>query len=230
MSASMRQPLRTPPIGAAKSPESGSGFTLVEMLTVMAVILILVAVIGPAFTTIARGPLLTQASDEIVGLLNLAQQTAAARNQTVAVRFYQYADASAGESTTSADNGRYRAAQLFLVNEDGTVSPLRAVVTFPLGIIADSGATLSTLLTDSFVKKKWTPNDPTQPSIPRAGLKYNCCEFRFRPDGSTNLSPASNWFVTLHNNIDGDARSSPPPNYVTIQIDPINGTSSVYRP
>ena len=224
------QPLRTPPNRAAASAEPGGGFTLVEMLAVMAVIVILIAVIAPAFTTMARGPLLTQASDEIVAMFNLAQQSAAARNQTVAVRFYQYADASVGESTASPNNGRYRAAQLFLVNDDGTATPLRAVVTFPLGIIADSGATLSTLLTDNAVKKKWPANDPTQPSLPRAGTNYNCCEFRFRPDGSTNLLPTSNWFVTLHNNLDGDARTTTPPNFSTIQIDPTNGTSSVYRP
>lgn len=213
------------PPGAARAPwRARAAFTLVELLTVLAIIVVLIAIIGPAVNSIVRGPLLTQASDEVVSVFNLAQQTAMARNQSVAVRFYQYADPSVGgEVASNPKTGRYRALQLLFANEDGTVTPFRAVDVFPVGIIADTGTSLSTLLADS---QKLDPQGP----IPRAGTAYNCREFRFRPDGSTNLSPLSKWFITLHNNINGDGLSTPPPNYVTIQIDPINGVSTVYRP
>ena len=209
--------------------EGGRGFTLVELLAVMAIIVILIALIGPAVGTLVRGPLLTQSSDRVVGLLSLAQQAATARNLPVEVRFYQYADGSvSGESAQVSSSGKYRALQLFLVNENGTVTPLDAVEIFPAGIIADSGKTLSTLLDTTTQQKTWTTADPQAP-LPRAGKFYNCCKFRIRPDGSTDLI-SGNWFITLHNIIDGDVLAAPPANYVTVQIDPINGATAVYRP
>ena len=209
------------------------------MLAVLAIIGILIALLAPAISTIVRGPLLTQSSDLIVSVLNLGQQTATSRNQSVEVRFYQYADpAVQGESVNNASSGKYRALQLFLVNADGTVMPFNSVQTLPTGIIADAGtgtaATLSSLLA-STQAKVWNTNDP-KTSLPRAGTVYNCCVFQFRSDGSTNLPPIPptplppNWFITLHNIIDGDSRTTPPVNFATIQLDPINGASTVYRP
>lgn len=204
-------------------------FTLLEMLVVMAIIVILIALVSPAVSTIARGSQLTQSSDKLVAILTLAQQAATARNQSVEVRFFQYGDLSVpGESATNAASGKFRALQLYLINDNGTATPFDRVETFSGGIIADSGTNISTLLT-STQRKTWTVTDPQVP-LPRAGNFYNCYAFRYRPDGSTSLLATDNWFITLHSIIDGDARTAPPSNYATIQVDPIGGAISVYRP
>ena len=207
-----------------------NAFTLVEMLAVLGIIVVLLALLAPAVNTIVRGPLVTQAADTVAGIFNLGRQTAIANNQSVEVRFYQYGDPSVtGQSVANPASGNYRAIQLYLISDNATATPVGAVVNCPQGIIADSGTTISTLLAIGTQAKTWTTTDP-QVSLPRAGTSYNCCVFRFRPDGSTNLPPTTSWFITLHNLIDGDGRTTPPPNYVTIQVDPTNGESIVYRP
>ena len=60
--------------------------------------------------------------------------------------------------------------------------------------------------------------------------KYQCRAFTFRATGDANLSSARNWFITLHKAVAGDAMPTPPPNFVTIQIDPLGGAITVHRP
>jgi hypothetical protein len=81
-------------------------------------------------------------------------------------------------------------------------------------------------------------DDESAPELPRGiGRKYEYVSFRFMQDGSTNLKQTKNWFVTLHR-----ARRSPDekftqqslekevPNFFTLQIDPVSGTTKSYRP
>jgi hypothetical protein len=71
---------------------------------------------------------------------------------------------------------------------------------------------------------------PTKdPSIPGLGTSYRYVQFTFRPRGSLELNIQDNWFATVvfarH-----ASDSSPPANFATIQIDPVNGGVQVYRP
>ena len=214
--------------GTLPSPMA-TAFTLVEMMAVMAIIVVLVALIAPSMGSLLRGPLITQASDQATGLFNLARQTAITRNASVEVRFYQYGDPSfPGEQANVAASGKYRACQLFAVDDLGKCTALGKVEMLPQAVIADSGAPLSTLLAAG-QQKVWTASDPML-SLPRAGLNYNCRSFRFRPDGSTDLDASARWFITLHNVNDGDGLNAPPRNFVTVQIDPISGAATSYRP
>ncbi len=200
-------------------------FTLTEMLVVIAVISILLTLIVPAVGTLLRGTQMNRAADDLINQLTLARQTAIAGNYAVEVRLYQYALAgNPGEQVGSPATGRYRALQILSVTDAGTVAPIGKVEILPSQIIMDSNAQLSTLLATA-------QNNPTL-SIPAVGTNYNWCSFRFRPDGSTNLSPVTPayWCVTLHNALEGDNRTTPPSNYATLQIDPVNGSLTMHRP
>ena len=209
-------------------------FTLVEMLAVIAVIIVLAGLLAPAASTILRGNQLTQASDMMVAGLTLARQTAISNNCPVEIRFYQYGDPSyPGEQANAASSGKYRAFQMFRIDDSGTATAAGKVIQLPTSILIDADSTtFSTLLGSP------QSNPATGLSIPRAGVYYNYCSFRFRPDGSTNLSPTAPplyWSLTLHNLVDKNTPDpvtgpQPPSNYATIQVDPVSGTVTSYRP
>ena len=204
------------------------GFSLIELLVVIAIIAMLTALLAPAVSTTMRGSQLIRGGDKALAVLSLARQTALAKNQSVEVRFYQYGDPEVpGESANSPASGKFRAIQAFKIDDSNNATPVGKIETLPTSIIMDSGST-STLLGSS---QKTTLTTP--PAIPRAGTSYNCCAFRFLADGSANLIPktsTTHWTVTFHNIVDGDGRSSPPANFITIQIDPANGSLKTWQP
>jgi hypothetical protein len=67
--------------------------------------------------------------------------------------------------------------------------------------------------------------------LPRAGASYRYVALRFQPDGSTDLLPTGgSWFLTVHDEIAGDALAQPPADFSTIEIDPLNGSLKFFRP
>jgi hypothetical protein len=57
---------------------------------------------------------------------------------------------------------------------------------------------------------------------------------RFQPSGGTPLKAATtgsdSWFVSLVSENDHPLANKPAANFVTIQIDPVNGRVKVFRP
>ncbi len=237
------------------TPRARHAFTLIEMLVVVAIVAVMLGFAVPAVAPIFRGSQLTVATDEIAGLLNTGRQEALATDRTVEVRFYQFADPeSPGESQANPATWRFHSAQLFQIDNQGVATALGKSQLLPARMIMDSGATLSTILTSPSLYKN-TPsssgttclvafttapnNNDLQIPIPRAGTNYYAYAFRFARDGSTDLTRASpstaaptpvNWYITLHNETDGDQLTAPPTNYATVQVDPYNGSVRVYRP
>jgi uncharacterized protein (TIGR02596 family) len=153
---------------------------------------------------------------------SLAGQTARTKNQTIEARFYKF-----GSSSSPA---AFRGLQLFEIKETGNAVPLGKVQRFPARIIADSNSTLSPLIGE-VPQKTWSVLEP-QVSLPDVGMDYTAQEIRFRPDGSLSLSqsPQGRWFITLHNEQEGDSLATPPKNYFTVQVDAANGRVKIYRP
>lgn len=215
------------------------GFSLIELLTVIAILALLAVLVLPGITSILRGNQLSRAGDDVLALLSLARQTSLAKNHPVEVRLYQFGDSETpGETTANPSSGKYRALQAFEIDDSGKATPIGRSALLPSGIIMDSGSTLSTLLA-KLKDKSWTVSPDTrdlQINIPRVGTSYNCRAFRFLPDGSASssntpgLSKTDKWFVTLHNILDGDALTAAPANYITIQIDPANGSLKSWQP
>lgn len=189
-----------------------AAFSLIELLVVVAIVITLMAIGVTALTGVGRSYRLTQAGQEIRDLLSGARMTAIARNRLIEVRFVQ----PQGEPlpTHIAVLERSGDNQLSLA---GRVVPLPQNIRFS----SSSGAA-------SLLEGDATPGDFALPGL---GTSYSFYALRFRPDGSTDLpwTPATRprYFFTLQ--IDTD-RKEPPSNFFTVEIDPLNGTLTTFRP
>lgn len=207
------------------------GFTLIELLVVLAIIAILATLTAPAILSSLHGTELTQGAQIVRDEMEMARQTALTQNQFIEVRFYRVAKPGMpGETVGSPATGKYRGLQSFSFDTTGKASAIDMIRWLPGTVIMDSNGTLSSLLGAS-QQKSWTTLDP-QVSLPTQGTAYSACAFQFRPDGSTNLTPAIGvqWFVTLHDGLKGDNFTTLPSNFSTLQIDPLNGHVQSYRP
>jgi uncharacterized protein (TIGR02596 family) len=221
-------------------------FSLIELVVVIAVLAIIAAFSVPAVTSMLQGSSLTQASQMLVDQVNLARQFALSKNTMVEVRFYRYSDPDTpGEDVTKPKEGKFRALQVFEILPSGAGVPLGKLEELPNSVmlaanrdkpedgfssILDSGKLQTS---DQF--KDRTAYYLSLPELPK-GIKkqYEFVYFRFMPDGSTTLGPTSLWYVTLHGVNDRplkeDGGTRPPPNFFTLQIDPVSGTTKIFRP
>jgi uncharacterized protein (TIGR02596 family) len=227
---------------SSKDRPAAAGFTIVELLAVVAIIALLTAFVVPATSNMLRGSQLTQAAQMVSDQLSLARQTALSKSHSVEVRIYQFSDPSMpGETVGAPGNGKYRALQCFEIQDSGAAVAMGKMQILPQTVIIDSGIassgsnSLSTIISSA----QLSPGVPTishgtdagYAAIPRAGTAYNAATFRFLRDGSANFSSsASQWYLTLHNLTDGNALASPPHNFVTIQVDPANGHILTFQP
>jgi uncharacterized protein (TIGR02596 family) len=193
----------------------------------MAIIVMVIAFVAPAASSIGRGTKLTQASQIVGSQLSLARQTAISRNRQIEVRFYKLADPETpGQTANDKSTWKFQAMQSFDVVSAKQAIPLQKVQSLPGGSVVDSGPKLSSILDPA----KRTQRDYSDP-LPKAGTNYVYYSVRFRPDGSTDLPVTGGpWFLTMHNLKDGDAMTTPPPNFITIEIDPVNGAVKFFRP
>jgi len=204
--------------------------TLIELLTVISIIAVMATLVTPAANSILKGSKLTQASQMVGDGLAYARQSALTRNQPIEVRFYQFADPQQPqESLSDPTTWKYRAMQFFEVPATGASIPLGKVQRFPNAIIIDAGGAISSLLdSQTYPFLKVAPGSLV--NIFGLGTNYNAVAFRFLADGSTNLTVTNSWFLTLHNITDGDYRTAPPANFFTLQIEPITGHVTYFRP
>jgi uncharacterized protein (TIGR02596 family) len=224
--------MKTSPV----SPRA-QGFSLIELIIVISVIVIIAAFTLPAMNTVLKGSQLSQGAGLVIGQLNLARQQALSRNRAIEVRFYRYADPEVpGEDVTQPATGKFRAMQLFQVLTSGVALPIDKVVTLPGGVMFaySESKGLSSLLdkASASTPKKPGTDDKNAPRLPR-GVDYNYeyISFKFNQDGSTDRSPTAMWYVTLVGaNENLEAAGVPPPNFFTVQVDPVSGVTKTYRP
>ncbi len=215
-------------------------FTLVELLVVVAIIGIIAGFAVPSLVGAIKGSQLNQSVSMVNDQLSLARQTALTKNQAVEVRLYRFGNNLVpGEKPDDPSTGQFRAIQTFTIDESGVALPADKVNTLPDTIVMNPGKELSSLIGADSQKSNGTFKKPgsTDPELPRGVKdKYEFVSFRVNPDGSTNLKPSEVWFVTFHTLQDlpktGTAPnySTPPPNFVTLQIDPVTSSIKSYRP
>lgn len=228
------------------------GFTLVELLAVIAVIAVVIAFAVPATNQILRGSQLTQGTQALADQLSYARQLALSKNRTIEVRLYRFADPETpGEDLSNPDSGVWRGFQLFELFENGAAVPAGPFQRLPKMVMMD-GTERSTLLNEDIVGPyKRAESDETAPELPveingrRVGKNYKWTAFRFLPDGSTNLplkatepgggagggAPAisDGWYITVLNMTDANKELTDI-NFAVIQIDPITGSQKTFRP
>lgn len=207
---------------------ASAGFSLLELLAVIAVFGIIASFTMPAVSSVMRASDLRTGSQILSEQLGLARQMAIAKNRSIEVRVYQYA------VSPETGEGKFRAIQTFEILDSGVAQPLGRVCRLPSSVLIDSGATLSSIITGTSgggLSPAAATGAEVGYSLPEIGKSYRCVKFRFMPDGSTDLPPAStSWFLTLHHVSEGDSLSSAPSDYSTVQIDPANGRTRIYHP
>lgn len=225
-----------------------AAFTLTEMLVVMGIIVLMGALIVPAVSGTLKGTALSQASQTLIAQLNNAQQTALAKGQSIQVRLYLMGDTEAATADQETQNTwKVRGIQLFTQQpnlDTSTVkdrpvvyTPFSKMELFPNAIIIDQGTGNSgnslTTLCDMNNTTMYMPKgsaDYLMPKLPRVGTNYAYFYFQFRPDGSTTLDATKQWYATLHTLVSGDKLTAPPSNFFTVSIDPVQGSTRVFRP
>src|SRR5262249_49917722 len=142
-------------------------------------------------------------------------------------------------------SGNYRAIQIFetldaidTTRNDFIRVPIDKPAILPQSIVIDKDQ-LSSLINlasgPPAAPTKASPDRTKDPQMPRnVGSNYAFVYFRYLPDGSTNLpatlAAGQAWYVTVHNINDIIKGTTAPPNFYTIQIDPVSGAMKQYRP
>jgi uncharacterized protein (TIGR02596 family) len=201
-----------------------SAFSLIELLVVIAIIGILAGLAIPAFHNITAGNSLSATAESVQAALAFARQTALTRNRAVEVRFYKLPE-TASPSGAPAD---YRGLQLFSIDTTST-NALGRPVYFSGPVIVSSNAATASLMNDTLLPE--TAPAATDPSLGALGKNYRYRKFRFRPDGSTDLSATGSWFLSLvPKNAPASRPQDLPANFITLQIDPLNGRTMTFQP
>lgn len=240
----------TPMNSSSTQSARRSGFTLVELLAVIAVIAVVIAFAVPAVNTVLRGSQLSQGSQILGDQLSYAHQLAVTKNRTIEVRFYRFGDPETpGENYQDPGTGYWRAFQLFEILENGVAVPSGSFQRLPRMVVLD-GTKRSTLLDEAVMgTPKKGDVDKTAPDLPveiggkKVGKNYEYLAFRFQPDGTTNLplkatkaaegggtaKESDAWYITVLN-LSDITKEIKNINYAVIQIDPVTGSQKTFRP
>jgi uncharacterized protein (TIGR02596 family) len=193
----------------------GHGFTLVELLAVIGIMVLMMALIVPAVVGPGNAQNLTNGANAVVDQLNLARQTALATNRPVEVRFYYLPGPTDGTVPTG-----YRAMRNIVADntgltnlltgtaQSGTYSPgtqIDSLKWLPTGVVIISGtggtSSYGTLLpatpasgvfsSSVITTQRATVGTESLPGV--AGMNppsaANYAAIQFRPNGSASVDP-----------------------------------------
>jgi|GEM_PF-817890 len=215
------------------------GFTLVEILIVLALIAMLLFMIVPGLKDVFRGSKLTSVADQIMGDMNLARQTAIKESIAVEVRFYKFSNPDTRNEERFAAYQCFRLAQDLNTPSDYTTKRiarpiLEKVRTIAQGVTIVESEQWSTLLKDEAMKQD---RERVRGLIPgERDTEASYVSFLITPEGETNLdrSGAKQWYLTLVNETEYQAAPNPaalkPNNFITLQVDPYTANVRRYQP
>ena len=213
-------------------PRRPTAFTLIEMIVVITIVLILVSVLAPVATSIQTSTRLTSTGQLIEAQLNLARTSAIARNRVVEVRFYKL---PVRDNTNSVE---YCAMQLYVRDEqNASTQAMTALQQFPSPMVLESNLQqFAPLLVGSTSTVTSLPPSSNLPTVfPAYGsAAWNYVGFAYKTDGSTDLaltaSGTDTWFCMARVLRDVPASGQPPKNYYIVQVDPVTGRTTSFRP
>lgn len=194
-------------------------FSLVELLIVFAIFAILLGIAAASFQNVGPNLSLTRGGDELADALLRARQKAIAASDAVEVRFY--------DLNSSEDDDYVRVYQLVYQRSDGSYEAENPIW-LPVGIGVSREPHLSSFFqSGEEASTKLLIRGTAGDQFP-GEKEADYIAFRYLPDGSTNL-PEEKWFLTVvfEQRIEGQ---EVPPNFYTIQIDPVMGQIQTFRP
>jgi uncharacterized protein (TIGR02596 family) len=239
------------PSDVALSTFRARAFTLIEMLAVLGIIGVVAAIATPAVLGVINSTRITQAGDELSGLISQAQQIAVSESRPVEVRMYRMRDGRAVGDDAAA---RYRGIMIVKYYQAGEPDPRTAtgialssplavadfggIYRLPSGVeIADS-TTLSSMMDLPEVAASGRGGRDSAEIVTKRGSEFTTMDlpeavayrsFLCLPE-STDLSASDTWFVTLIQNSERERSASELKNFYTIQIEPVTGRLMSYRP
>lgn len=182
-------------------------FSLLELLAVMAIIGIMAVLVIPTVNQMSGGMAVTQAGQQINDQLALARQLAVGRNVNIEVRFIRDED----------DDNNFVAMQLWELDRGGeNAKPIGRMSRLPQTVVIN--ATLSPLLESL---------EPASGEFAAMGEREYVA-LRFRPNGRMTAQPPMRASILTAQLRREDPEE--PVNYFTIQINPLTGRITAYRP
>jgi uncharacterized protein (TIGR02596 family) len=203
------------------------GFSLTEMLVVMAVLGMVMALAVPSIEPMLKGNRVTQSADDFRFRLAEFRQKAITENSPIEVRFLRYSDPTLPGSSPlwrAYQFGRYRTSEV--LNQSGAFifEPVSEVFHMPQGIVMSGRAEYSSLTDESKI-----PQRQHELSVDGVdAVMYS--SFVIRPDASTTLGKRSGdvWFLTFMLERDEELAVFPP-NFICLCVDAYNSASRFYQ-
>jgi len=187
------------------------GFTIVETLVVVALLILLFGLVVPASNSMMLSLSLTRAGQEIGDQISLARRLATTQKKHMEVRFVK------GESGVDG----YTAFQLWESDAvGGTMKPAGKLTAIPSAVKLSE--TLSPLLANAVESAKGTAE-----FRPMGNKSY--AAIRIRPNGRlvSDRTYSESYILLCRRNWDDEAK---PDNYYAIQINPLTGRVNAIRP
>ncbi len=189
-------------------------FSLLEMLLVLALAAGMVALASEGLGAMAQAAAITTGADRLCDVFTEARQYAMAQNMSVEVRIYDLPPQPGAAPV-------YDAVQLHWIKADGTTPPVNHAMVLSSWVVIDATAAHSSLIGSN--------TQTATPDATDARLNAATRVFHFLPDGTTDLNPATNWFLTVR----AAAQSDPshfPSNWACVKVDATTGRPQIYRP
>lgn len=225
------------------------GFTLIELMVVVAVVALLLALVMPGLMGTLGASKLTQAGDKMAGFLSEAQSRAYGQGRPVEVRFYRVP--SSEDSLYGAPaGGFFRGGLMLEYFQPGETDPRtgtaalahplavvrQAMVVLPEGTAMSENAQMSTLLgtatrpasqnAAATVETVMKTANGYEPFVP---LSEEYRSFVLYPE-TTSLDSESKWHLAVVPEADAARPPAAVTNYYTLLVDPVTTRLSIYRP
>ncbi|HEX4140774.1 MAG TPA: Verru_Chthon cassette protein D [Candidatus Methylacidiphilales bacterium] len=208
------------------------GVTLLELLAVLVIFVMLAVLVMPGLQGLVGSSNLKASANLLLDELDLARQTADARNLPVDVRLYQ----DRAISPDGNGNSPYRLLALVIpssASSTGSDEFLMAPRGLPGDVIVDSGLAYSSLLNTGLGAAGLRPTAGTElVSAPATVRNLPYVEFTFLANGTVDLDTSQQWCLTLINENKAlkNPTGAPAANFVTLIVDPQTSHARMYQP